>query len=347
MIVVHIECGLGNQMLDYAEFIAVKYANPKEQCYIEKTVFDIKECHETISMWNGYELERIFGIEAPDIESVVSEKNWQRVLENIRKSRFWENNWSIGEAVCMALAEQKICLENRSYSLVRPDKGFVNKIKKFIYEDFFYTKTGGRIKKNIARHMVAIQGDKKKDELFPIIEKDTYLGHTLKFMYKGYGIEKIECELRKLFTFPQLQDERNKKFLNFLQNEESVAIHARRGDFLSQNRNCYEDGYFKRAVSYIKKHISSPKFFFFCDTGSIQWSKENLHIFGLDEKQDAIYYVDWNTGENSFIDMQLMSYCKHNIITNSSFGWWGAFLNENPDKITCSPDPRINTTHYF
>lgn len=59
----------------------------------------------------------------------------------------------------------------------------------------------------------------------------------------------------------------------------------------------------------------------------------------MDFKVDKVYFVDWNKGEESFRDMQLMAECKHNIFTQSSFGFWGAYLNTNPDKITCAPDP--------
>ena len=56
--------------------------------------------------------------------------------------------------------------------------------------------------------------------------------------------------------------------------------------------------------------------------------------------------MDWNKGEESYRDMQLISLCKHAIITNSSFGWWGAYLIGNKTKITVSPDITINTTHH-
>lgn len=59
-----------------------------------------------------------------------------------------------------------------------------------------------------------------------------------------------------------------------------------------------------------------------------------------------IVFVNWNTKMNSFRDMQLMSYCKHAIITNSSFGWWGTYFITNPNKITISPWLNMDTTHY-
>ena len=86
---------------------------------------------------------------------------------------------------------------------------------------------------------------------------------------------------------------------------------------------------------------------FFCDPGSVDWCKENEEIFGLDFSKDIVYFTNWNKGQESFRDMQLMAQCKHQIITNSSFGWWAAFLNTYKNKITCAPDFVINTTNYF
>lgn len=116
---------------------------------------------------------------------------------------------------------------------------------------------------------------------------------------------------------------------------------------LGYNYAYYVTGYFKRAVKYIKQHTSQPVFYIFCDPDSVQWAKDNADILGLDMKKDKVNFVDWNKSTDSYRDMQLMAACKHQVITNSSFGWWGAWLNTNPDKITCSPDAMINTTHTF
>jgi len=160
-------------------------------------------------------------------------------------------------------------------------------------------------------------------------------------------LELLRDEIIASFQFPVITERKNEEMKKLINSTNSVAIHARRGDMLKANGYCYKYGYFRRAISYIKKHISKPVFIFFSDPGSVEWCKDNESIFGLDFLKDEVYFVDWNDSSNSFRDMQLMAMCKHNIITNSSFGWWGAYLNNNSDKITCSPEIEINTTHHF
>ena len=133
---------------------------------------------------------------------------------------------------------------------------------------------------------------------------------------------------------------------SFLDKSNSVAIHARRGDLLGNNGWCYKYGYFRRAVNHIRKNVANPVFVFFTDPGSIQWCRDNARTFGLDYSKDKVYFVDWNSGSESFRDMQLMSHCKHAIITTSSFGWWGAYFINNPEKITISPCVEIDTTYH-
>ena len=114
----------------------------------------------------------------------------------------------------------------------------------------------------------------------------------------------------------------------------SVSLHIRRGDYVSNQKTNQTHGtcdldYYQRCITEIEKEVENPYFFVFSD--EIEWVKENLKI------NHPAEYVDQNTGDKSYEDMRLMSQCKHNVIANSSFSWWGAWLNSYPDKIVFAP----------
>lgn len=343
MKIIHIESGLGNQMLSYAEYLVMSKNHPKDQCYIETIIYDIPECNHVICQWNGYELQRIFGINAPDIKKMFDAEQWNRIIERVRASEFWRNNWDYPEAIVSAI--------NAEGYQIRNMRGHVQAL--VIKENFIqrYSRNQmGYFLKRVLRPLYAEKYIKKNsthDQIFIKTEEDIFSGQYLGLCHKNAGIEFIERELREAFQFPPLEKQCNKKLLIELENCNSVAIHARRGDAASANAYCYKYGFFKRAIKYIKEQVAEPHFYFFSDPGSVSWCKENIQIFGLDMDTDFIRFVDWNTGTDSFRDMQLMACCKHNIITSSSFGWWASFLNENPNKITISPNVWLNTTHTF
>lgn len=113
----------------------------------------------------------------------------------------------------------------------------------------------------------------------------------------------------------------------------AVSIHIRRGDYLCDVyqggfSKCVSIEYYKRAIDYICQVVKVPTFYVFSD--DMNWVKDNLLI-------PSPIYVDWNKGEDSWQDMYLMSRCRHNIIANSTFSWWGAYLNTHVDKIVIAP----------
>ena len=91
--------------------------------------------------------------------------------------------------------------------------------------------------------------------------------------------------------------------------------------------------YYQKALTVICERVSQPSFFVF--SNDIAWVKEHINI------PNSIY-VNFNSGSDSWQDMFLMSQCKHNIIANSSFSWWGAWLNRNTNKIVITPSRFIN-----
>lgn len=355
MKVIHIECGLGNQMLDYCEYLALRQAQPEEDIYIETLVFDIPECGEIFFQWNGYELERVFGIKAPNVRELFTDEQWKRILAKVRDSRFWLKYWNWPVYFCQAFYSEGLELHNArgDFEKGKVPAAWFHQLSRFyqlppvvwlckLYQITVY-RYGIRPYK-LKNQDKFIRSD--ADMLFYKGTEDALLGHRLSFQRRNNQIERIDGEIRRAFTFPPFADEQNRSFAEYIGSRQSVAVHVRRGDMLRFNSRYYKTGYFRRAVRFIKEKIKDPVFVFFCDPESHEYCRKNLDIFSLEEK-DAVRFVNWNTGKESYRDMQLMSLCKHNIITNSSFGWWGAYLNKNPDKITISPEVEINTTHHL
>ena len=107
----------------------------------------------------------------------------------------------------------------------------------------------------------------------------------------------------------------------------SVSVHVRRGDYLAhQDRHlCPTMYYYNRALAYVDARASIEKIYVTSD--DIPWCKENF----TDER---VSFIDWE----DYDAIVLMSQCEHNIIANSSFSWWGSYLNQNEEKIVISPN---------
>jgi virulence-associated protein VapD len=140
--------------------------------------------------------------------------------------------------------------------------------------------------------------------------------------------------IRNEFVLKNKPDYINSKYLDKIQTVNSVCLHVRRGDYVSVQEVNMIHGvcslqYYADAIAYIDKHVDNPHFFVFSD--DMAWSRANLKMGGR-----VVEYIDHNQ-QNAVEDLRLMSACKHNIIANSSFSWWGAWLNKNPDKIIVAP----------
>lgn len=160
--------------------------------------------------------------------------------------------------------------------------------------------------------------------------QDTYFeGFWQSYRY----FEQIVSLIRKEFSFKEPLTERNQECAEQISSTESVSIHIRRGDYTKSRRwqnigsICNSD-YYNWAMASMNASIPNAQYFIFSD--DIKWVRENLNI-------PNATYIDWNSGAASYNDLRLMSLCKHNIIANSSFSWWGAYLNNNEDKIVIAP----------
>ena len=149
----------------------------------------------------------------------------------------------------------------------------------------------------------------------------------------------IKALIKNDFTFRVPMDARNAAMHGRITGSDSVSVHIRRGDYVSNpytntiHGTCSID-YYRDAIAHIRSKVENPSFFIFSD--DIEWAKQHL-LPG--EKAE---FIDFNTGEKSYEDLRLMSSCRHNIIANSSFSWWGAWLNGNENKIVIAPQKWFN-----
>jgi hypothetical protein len=172
-------------------------------------------------------------------------------------------------------------------------------------------------------------------------ESDFISRKGLNFYWGGWHSEKnflsVKDEVLNAFTFrlDNIEDGTNfSELISEIKKTNSISIHVRRGDFLTsggiyQFANVCTLSYYQKAIELIVKEVENPHFYVF--SNDLEWCKSNLSL-------DVVTFVDCNKGVDSWRDMQLMSLCKYNINANSSFSWWGAWLNKNDNKIIVPED---------
>ncbi len=147
----------------------------------------------------------------------------------------------------------------------------------------------------------------------------------------------IEPSLRRDFEFRQPLSGANLSLAQQIAaTEHAASVHVRRGDYLATPKAVAHHGtcstdYYARAISYLNgKFSGTERYFVFSD--DIDWARQHLPL-----PQDTVF-VNHNRGQDSHFDMQLMARCRHNIIANSSFSWWAAWLNGHADKVVIAPE---------
>ncbi len=162
--------------------------------------------------------------------------------------------------------------------------------------------------------------------------KNTWIeGYWQSEKYFGAISQDIAREFRIRTPLSAKSIETKKRIVN----TESVSVHVRRGDYIAKDsrkriHGPLEFSYYTRALDIIARNTRSPYLFVFSD--DIPWVKKNLCF------QYPVWYVDHNDENTGFEDLHLMSGCRHNVIANSTFSWWGAWLNRNPSKIVIAPN---------
>lgn len=168
-----------------------------------------------------------------------------------------------------------------------------------------------------------------------ILEKYRYI---IGVCHNARMVESVREEVTNLFQFGAFVDKQNKLLEKKIRTCNSVAIHVRKGkDYLASSlfHTCAID-YYNSAIDLIRKQVDNPQFFVFTD--NTEWVKDNFSFFDYE-----LVNHNPSVGWGNHFDMQLMSNCKHNIIANSTYSWWGAFLNQNPSKIVIAPKKWFNS----
>ena len=269
MKIVNVIGGLGNQMFQFAFYLALKRRFPTETVKIYTGAYRGYDLH------NAYELDRVFGLEAP--QATAGEVG--RLAYPYLNYRLWQ----IGNHL---LPARRTMLKERVFGR-------------------YYAEAFER------------QGDCYYDGYW---QSDRYFAD-------------MRLDLLMAYT-PIDIDERNLSVGRKLFAANSVSIHVRRGDF--QQKAIYQGicglDYYRQAIAAIEETTGADTFCIF--SNDQPWCRE--HLLPLLQGKHTVV-ADWNGGRQSYLDMYLMSQCRHNVLAHSSFSWWGAWLNQHPDKTVIGP----------
>lgn len=309
LVIVMMDGGLGNQIGQFV-FLRLLEKLYHVNCIVDDSAF-----------WseggpvdhNGYELEKVFGIKLPFLSDVFEKEQWLNMLSK-RKD---------GISIPMQLNEAGMqfrfvadCDVNSSYY------------------------SGDIIRLNASDSSV-----------FDFLEK---IDGNLYFY--GYYINSIYWKVVKQFIigelqFPRIEDvlinhDNNTYYALKIQETNSVAIHIRRGDFITVGRAISASAY-QRKVLEVREQYQDAVFFVFSD--DMDWCAQNQDLLGLDGLGENLVFVKGNDVSGyQYIDMQLMSMCKQIIMCDSSFSYWAALFNQNSNvKLYRAFDINEETTKRF
>lgn len=166
-------------------------------------------------------------------------------------------------------------------------------------------------------------------------ENISNISHIIGYFQTEDYFRSYRKQILKDFSIKKALSKNSLGYKQDILNSNSISMHIRRGDYLSniqasKHHMVCDISYYQKAVNYILSKVSEPVFFIFSD--DLDWvKKQNL------TSNNKTIYVEGNNGKNSYEDMILMSHCNHNIIANSSFSWWGAWLNNKANKHVVAP----------
>lgn len=158
------------------------------------------------------------------------------------------------------------------------------------------------------------------------LKRDVYVDG---YWQSGKYFKDIENIIRKEFSFKDEPSEINSRVIKEMRENNSVSVHVRHGDNVNMVNGVLPLDYYRRASEKIVVKIKSPVFYIFSDDP--EWVCNNLKF------NYPTVYISHNGDKKSHEDLRLMTHCKHHIIGNSTFSWWGAWLGKKDNQIVYSP----------
>jgi hypothetical protein len=178
--------------------------------------------------------------------------------------------------------------------------------------------------------------------------QEKFLANGLRGYVKGFFpsyryFQGAEAEVRRAFAFRSPLPERCKELASELAEGDSVAVHVRRGDYIDERHSATFAGictqaYYDKAIELVRSRRPDARFYFFSDEP--EWCRRTFA--GI-----ATQVVDGNVGSDAWVDMELMSRCRHAIIANSSFSWWGRWLGGFEGSVCVAPSRLLNPGEIF
>lgn len=313
--------GLGSQMLKYAFLLQIK-SNCNDDCYVD----DIS--HMVHHSWYGYELEKVFDIRVNKISSLFTNDELNNILRNsdYKQEMFYLLNKKYKQQIIIYNLGVKNIWNPRLYIYQKYFGPIITKISIFIRK-FFNFEVASKNKNTVINIENTYENLSEIYFSKDIIYIDEFCHNSDKYF------KSVKSEIKRSYEFKFELSPKLNKVLETIKNTNSISIHLRRTDHMYDNDALYESDYFTKSIDYIKENVLSPVFFIFSD--DIEYCyKEFIKIFN---EVDQFFIIDNNRSEMSYIDLYLMKSCKHYILSISSFGWWGQYLNDSKNKIVCAP----------
>lgn len=232
----------------------------------------------------------------------------------------------------------------RSYKLdhfnITVDIATPEEIRRFIRPDVVGKGKRWFIRNLLPRHLRPIYREQKQYHFEANIFNTPNNVYLQGYFQNERYFKSIESVIRREFKVKSPLQGPNTVMADQIHNSNAISLHIRRGDYASNPETRTYHGllplsYYQTAVQQITEVVESPHFYVFSDDP--QWARENLRI------DHPMTLVDHNDSAHDYEDLRLMSLCKHHIIANSSFSWWGAWLCENPQKVVYAPSAWITT----